>query len=275
MPSLLKVACIQINSGPDIAGNIPKVESMVRIAAGRGAQLVALPENVFQMEEASRTDKRVIHTQESHPGVKAAFRMAAANHCWLLVGSVAVKTDDSGKTHNRSLLFDDEGRLAAYYDKIHLFDVELPGGEIYAESEKNLPGDKAVIADLPHGKLGMTICYDVRFPHLYRTLAKAGAEILSVPSAFTAMTGEAHWHVLLRSRAIENGCYVIAPAQTGAHGTRKTFGHALIVDPWGRVLADAGTDEGIITADLDLKLVAQTRARIPSLRHDRDYTLKA
>lgn len=268
----MKVACLQINSGADVAANVMVIESMVRQAAGQGAQLVALPENAFLMEEPGQV-KRVLYTQDEHPGIQSARGMARDNRCWLLVGSAAVKIDDSGKTVNRSLLLDDKGKVVAHYDKIHLFDVELSGGEKYAESAKMLPGNKAVVADTPWAKIGMTVCYDVRFPHLYRTLAKAGAQVLAVPAAFTAVTGEAHWHVLLRARAIENGCFVIAPAQTGMHpGGRKTFGHALIIDPWGTVMADAGTGEGVIIADMDLAAVAKTRAKMPSLAHDRAFT---
>jgi len=269
----MKVACLQINSGGDMGANVTMIDKMVRDAAGQGAQLVALPENAFLMEEPGQK-KRTLYTQAEHPAIASAMQLAEESRCWLLLGSVAVKTDDSGKTVNRSLLINDKGQVAAQYDKIHLFDVELPNGEIYKESAKMLPGQRAVVADMPWAKLGMSICYDVRFPHLYRALAKAGAQILAVPSAFTAVTGEAHWHVLLRARAIENGCFVIAPAQTGTHpGNRRTFGHALIIDPWGTIIADAGSDEGIIVADLDTAQLDMTRAKIPSLTHDREFTV--
>jgi len=270
----MKIACIQINSGADINANIARTRELVAEAAARGAELVALPENVFLMEPPGLGAKRVLYSESEHPGVAAAARMAVEHQCWLLVGSVAIKIDDSGKTMNRSILVNPEGKITARYDKIHLFDVQLPNGETYAESAKMLHGDKAVLADIAGAKLGMTICYDVRFPHLYRTLAKARAQILSVPSAFTAVTGEAHWHVLLRARAIETGCFVIAPAQTGTHpGDRKTYGHALIVSPWGKILADGGTEEGVIVADIDLDEVREARARIPALKHDREFTL--
>jgi predicted amidohydrolase len=265
-----KIACIQLTSGADMAANIAKIEAMVREASKRGAQLVALPENAFLMEEPGT--KRALYGMQEHPAIVAAAHMAKVNHVWLLVGSVAVKIDDSGKTVNRSLLFGDSGQLVKLYDKIHLFDVDVGDGQAYKESARMLAGGQAVVATTPWAKIGMTVCYDVRFPQLYRALAKAGAEILAVPSAFTQVTGEAHWHALLRARAIENGCFVIAPAQTGMHpGHRKTFGHALIVDPWGKVLADAGVEEGIITTDIDTQQVKQVRARIPSLEHDREF----
>lgn len=268
------VACIQMNSGGDIHANIAKIEAMVADAARRGAQLVALPENCFVMEEPGQGTKRVLYTMHDHPGLEVAQAVAKNNRVWLLVGSMAVKIDESGKTLNRSLLIGDSGQIVHSYDKIHLFDVELPGGEKYMESAKMLPGTHAVVADTPWAKLGMTVCYDVRFPHLYRTLAQAGAKILTVPAAFTYVTGEAHWHVLLRARAIENGCFVIAPAQVGTHpGNRRTYGHALIVDPWGKVLADAGSEEGVIIAKLDIQQAEQVRSRIPSLKHDRPFEL--
>jgi predicted amidohydrolase len=275
----MKVACLQMNSNRDIAANAEKLRSLVKEAAGRGAQLVATPENTFVMGEPPKDEPRVFYTQETHPGVKASAELAREYRCWLLIGSVAVQTKESQarhpkKTYNRSLLFNPEGGIAAAYDKIHLFDVDLPGGETYTESSRILPGEKAVVAAAPGAKIGMTICYDVRFPNLYRTLAKAGADILAVPAAFTVPTGEAHWHVLLRARAIENGCFVIAPAQVGSHpGKRKTYGHALIVDPWGKVLAEAGTDEGVIMADLDMQQVSQARTRLPSLQHDRKFVI--
>jgi predicted amidohydrolase len=193
---------------------------------------------------------------------------------WLLVGSLAVKVSE-GKTANRSYLIGPNGRIAARYDKIHLFDVNLPSGESYRESNTVAPGADAVVATLPFARVGLSVCYDLRFPHLYRALAKHGAEILTVPSAFTETTGKAHWHVLLRARAIENGCFVMAPAQGGTHANgRKTYGHSLIVGPWGDILAEAGTDPGIIAAELDLGEIADVRGRLPSLHHDRPFSTK-
>ena len=276
MGDRMKVACVQMNSSRDIAQNVAVLSKLVRDAVATGAELVATPENTFVMGDPPAGEERILYRLETHPGVAAASHLAKECRCWLLIGSVAVQDSaaDGTKTYNRSLLFNPEGTLVQHYDKIHLFDVTLPNGEVYSESAKMLPGDKAVVAQLPAAKLGMTICYDVRFPYLYRALAKAGAEILAVPSAFTVPTGEAHWHVLLRARTIENGCFVIAPAQTGTHpGGRKTYGHALIIDPWGKVLADAGTQEGFIIADLDITQVAATRGKLPSLRHDRNFSI--
>ncbi len=273
----MKLACLQMNSTRDIAHNIARLETLVKDAVVQDAEFVATPENTFVMGEPAEGETRIFYTMANHPGIPASARIAKDYKIWLLIGSIAVLETgaDSQKTYNRSLLFNPEGQIVAHYDKIHLFDVALPGGETYTESARILPGERAVTAQTPWGRLGMTICYDVRFPHLYRTLAKAGASILSVPAAFTVPTGEAHWHVLLRARAIETGCFVIAPAQTGTHpGNRKTYGHALIVDPWGKILTDAGEGEGIAIAELDLEEVGKTRGKLPSLVHDREFSLK-
>jgi predicted amidohydrolase len=280
----LTIACIQLTSNDDIAANIARVEQLVAEAAGKGAEFVATPENVFLMAAANDPHpkrEREKWTQAEHPGVVAAAKMAKRHGVWLLVGSVAVdggQMTDDGKTYNRSILFNPQGEIAATYDKIHLFDVEVGDGQSYRESTKMLAGEKVVLGNLClvqsekkllSTKLGLTICYDLRFPQLYRALAKAGAEIIAVPSAFTQVTGEAHWHVLLRARAIENGCFIIAPAQTGMHpGGRKTYGHSLVVDPWGKILADGGTEEGVVMAEIDLDEVKKIRAKIPSLGHD-------
>jgi predicted amidohydrolase len=209
--------------------------------------------------------------EEDHPALSAFRALARDVDLWLLIGSLAIRLGRD-KVANRSILLDNQGRIVARYDKIHLFDVDLDGGESYRESETIAPGDRAVIADTPWGRLGMSVCYDLRFPHLYRSLAKAGADFLSIPAAFTRTTGRAHWHVLQRARAIETGCYVFAPAQCGVHALgRETFGHALIVDPWGVVLADAGKDVGFIMAEIDLAAVAEARRKIPALTHDRPY----
>ena len=197
---------------------------------------------------------------------------------WLLIGSLALKTQDAdGRFANRSFVIAPDGAVVARYDKIHMFDVTVSATEIYRESAGYRPGGRAVLAQIPWGALGMTVCYDVRFAYLYRDLAKAGAQVLSVPAAFNHITGAAHWEVLLRARAIETGCYVLAPAQTGFHPEtsggkgRRTHGHSLIVAPWGEVLADAGTEPGVVLADLDLEEVARARGRVPSLKHDRRY----
>jgi predicted amidohydrolase len=205
-------------------------------------------------------------------GIALCEKLARELKVWILIGSVQLPSSP-GKSWNRSLLIDDTGKTVAHYDKIHLFDVTLKNGETYSESARITGGGEAVIAHTPWGKLGMTICYDVRFPHLYRTLAQAGAEFLSIPSAFTHTTGTAHWHALLRARAIENGAYVFAPAQCGEHpGNRKTYGHSLIVNPWGEIIAEAGEDKtGIITATIDTDAVRKARLMIPSLTHDRAF----
>jgi predicted amidohydrolase len=213
-----------------------------------------------------------VKPEAEHPGVPAFQALAAELKAWLLIGSLAVKLD--AKTcANRSFLFDPQGRIAARYDKIHMFDVDLANGETYRESATFRPGEQAVTADLPWGRVGLTVCYDLRFAYLYRALAQAGASFLTVPAAFTVPTGEAHWHVLLRARAIETGCYVFAPAQCGEHAEgRKTYGHSLIVAPWGEVLADGGEEVGIIYADVDPAKVTKARNMVPALRHDRPFT---
>lgn len=273
MTKTLKAACIQLNSTDYMQSNIQAIKTWVEDAAGQGATLITLPENAFLMEAPGAP--RTLYREEDHPAVHAASAMAKQASAWLLIGSTAVKTDDSGKTVNRGLLFSPEGRIHTRYDKIHLFDVTLPNGETYAESARMFAGADAVVTEAAGATLGLTICYDIRFPHLYRALALAGANILTVPAAFTATTGEAHWHVLLRARAIENACYILAPAQCGTHpGNRKTYGHSLIIDPWGTILADGGLNPGIITADLDLAMPSRIREKLPSLQHTRDFTVK-
>lgn len=272
---ILKVACIQMTSGPVIEENLKFAAGYIREAANEGAQLIATPENTCWMRFPP--EEKVKHTpyQEDHPGVQFFPDLARELRVWILVGSMAVKGRD-GKLHNRSFLFSDTGKLVAFYDKIHLFDAVLSSGEVYAESNNVMAGDTAVVAQTPWGGLGMTICYDLRFSHLYRDLAKAGASILAVPAAFTVPTGQAHWETLLRARAIETGCFVIAPAQTGEHdGGRRTWGHSLIISPWGKVLARTGEEQGYILADLDLSEVEKARQKIPALTHDRSYKIQA
>lgn len=270
----MKIACIQMNSGNDMAANIATFEQRVAEAAKAGAALITTPENTFMMDSWNPKEKIVPkhrYTQARHPGIEVAVMAAKKHKVWLLIGGVAVLPDDGtdkGKTYNRSLLINPEGKIQATYDKMHLFDVEVGDGQAYKESERYLAGGQPVVTDIGSAKLGLSVCYDVRFPCLYRQLAMMGADIITVPSAFVQVTGEAHWHVLLRARAIENGCFVIAPAQVGTHpGGRKTYGHSLVVDPWGRVLADGGDKEGIIYADIDISEVANTRKKIPSLAH--------
>lgn len=268
---MLKIACVQINSSADMQQNIEKIERLVADSANNGAKLVCTPENSFLMEKSG--ENKVSYTQHEHPAIKAAEIIAKKHNIWLLIGSVAV-AGANNKNYNRSLLFNPQGTISAQYDKIHLFDVEVGDGQTYRESARIIHGDKAVIAQTPFTNIGLTVCYDLRFPHLYRALAKAGASIITVPAAFTKVTGEAHWHVLLRARAIETGCFIIAPAQTGTHaGDRQTYGHSLVVDPWGKIIAEAGTEEGVIYADIDLTEVGKIRSKIPNLQHDREFSL--
>lgn len=245
---------------------------MVRQAAEQGADFITLPEGFALMEENGERLWEQSTGFEDHPALTAMQALAKDIKRWLLLGAIAVRTGEGKKLANRSVLLSDRGEVVAWYDKIHLFDVELPGEKSYRESNRYIYGDRAVLAKTPWGGLGLTICYDVRFPYLYRHLAHRGASFLTVPAAFTRQTGRAHWHVLLRARAIETGCYVIAPAECGEHpGGRQTYGHSLIVDPWGEVLADGGEDEGVVLAEVDPGRVGEIRRRVPSLTHDRSF----
>jgi predicted amidohydrolase len=267
-----RAACIQLRCGDDIAENVSAAAGFIRQAHKAGAQFVATPENTSLMAVDAGAKLALAKPEKDDLALRALSAVAEELGIWLLIGSLPIKLSDE-KTANRSYLIGRDGRITARYDKIHLFDVNLPDGEHYRESNTVSAGGQAVLADLPWGRIGLSVCYDLRFPHLYRTLAKGGAEILSIPSAFTETTGKAHWHVLLRARAIENGCFVIAPAQGGRHANgRSTYGHSMIVGPWGDVLSEAGVDPGFITADLDLEHVAAVRARVPSLQHDRPFS---
>lgn len=269
-------ACIQMNSGSQMQENITTAEKLTREAAGQGATFVVLPENVALMKESGTSYDSIAFHEGEHPFLKAAQIWAKELGIYLLIGSVAVKRQDTHLLSNRSLLVSPQGEVIARYDKIHLFDVSLHGDKLYHESKHFLHGDTAIVATMPWGCLGMTICYDVRFPQLYRALAKAGAGVITVPAAFTRITGEAHWHVLLRARAIETGCFILAAAQSGSHpGDRETYGHALIIDPWGNVLADAGTaKEAVILSEINLGKVTDVRSQLPSLHHDRAFNVK-
>jgi predicted amidohydrolase len=273
MAERVTVACIQVSAGRDVEPNIASVSNLVRRARDAGAEFILTPENVLMLEP-KREPKFAKAEDEANPKGIAAFQdLARETGAWLLAGSLAVKVPGEERLANRSYLFDPKGRIVARYDKIHMFDVNLAKGESYKESSQFRPGGEAVLAETPWGKLGMTVCYDLRFPALYRNLAQAGARLISIPSAFTVPTGEAHWHTLLRARAIETGCFVLAPAQTGTHAEgRRTYGHSLIVDPWGRILADGGEDTGFVTAELDLAKIDEARAMVPSLGHDRRWT---
>ena len=266
-----RLACIQTNSGGSMERNIHAIRTLVRKARDGGADLIALPE-VVALVEPDRTRLLATAPEEADHPARAAFcELARETGAWILGGSIAVRTGN-GRIANRSLVFDPSGVIAGRYDKIHMFDVDLPDGETYRESDTYQPGTETCVVRSPWGGLGMTVCYDIRFPGLYRMLAQAGADCIAVPSAFTRQTGWAHWRVLLRARAIETGAYVFAPAQCGNHGGgRRTFGHTMIVDPWGTVLAEAGEDVGITFADIDASKVADARRAIPSLFQDAPY----
>ena len=266
--SRFKLACLQITTGDDMAANIEMVAAMTRRARDEGAEFITTPENVSLMDRGATVRAHAV-AEDEHPALLAFAELAAETGAWFLAGSIAVAAED-GRMANRSLLFDPSGALVQRYDKMHMFDVSLPDGESYQESRSYRPGGETALARLPWGVLGMTVCYDMRFPALYRALAQAGADFLTVPSAFTRVTGRAHWEILLRARAIETGCFVIAPAQTGVHaGNRKTHGHSLVVAPWGEVLLDAGEEVGIFSAEIDTDRIAEARGRVPSLEHDR------
>lgn len=268
-----KLALVQMNSTNDLASNVAALEQSLSAAHAAGADWIATPENTGLLGADTADTLSKAQPEASHPVLELARSFARKHSVWILLGSIHVRAD-AERCRNRSYLIGADGQVVAYYDKIHMFDAQLPSGE-YRESAVFMPGERAVLAETPWGKLGMTICYDVRFAHLYRKLAQAGATMLSVPAAFTVPTGQAHWHVLLRTRAIEHGCYVFAPAQVGLHANgRRTYGHSVIIAPWGEVLADAGdAGPGIIAAEIDPEAVRQAREALPSLRHDRPFEI--
>jgi len=269
--SQIRVACVQMRSGTEVAENIHAADALIRQAARDGADLIATPEMTTLLDRKPGSAWEKSTDEASDPGLANFRALAKELGKTLLIGSLAVRAD-AGKCANRSFLIRPDGEVAARYDKIHMFDVQLNAGNIYRESDSYAAGGVAVVADLPMVKLGMTVCYDVRFPELFRQLAMAGAQIIAVPAAFTRITGEAHWHILLRARAIETGCFVIAPAQAGRHQDgRETYGHSLIIDPWGEILAEGGTEPGVIAATLDLAKVGEVRGKIPSLSHVRPF----
>jgi len=273
----MRAALIQLTVTDDPAANLPATVGFVRQAAANGAGLVLTPELTNGLSSSRAHQRSVFRHEDDDPTLAALRDEARAAGVWLLIGSLGVLTHDAdGRFANRSFLIGPDGGIAARYDKIHMFDVNVSETEVYRESEGYRPGNRAVIAETPFGRVGMTVCYDLRFPALYRRLAQAGAQILTVPAAFNHITGAAHWETLLRARAIENGCFVLAPAQTGfnseSHGKgRRTHGHALAVAPWGEVLADAGAEPGVTLVDLDLARVNDARHRVPSLSHDRGF----
>ena len=273
----MRAALVQLTVTDDPAANLPVTVGFVRQAAVAGAGFILTPELTNGLS-SSRAHQRSVFRHEEDDQTLAALRAEAqAAGVWLLIGSLGILTHDAdGRFANRSFLISPDGMIAARYDKIHMFDVNVSETEVYRESEGYRPGNRAVLAQVPFGKLGMTVCYDLRFPALYRRLAQAGAQIITVPAAFNHITGAAHWETLLRARAIETGCFVLAPAQTGFHPEaagkgRRTHGHSLVVAPWGEVLAYAGTQPGVTLVDLDLARVDQARHRIPSLTHDRGF----
>lgn len=273
----MRAALLQLNVTDDPAENLPLTLGLVRQAAAGGAGFVLTPEVTNCLSSDRAHQRQVLRHEEDDLTLAGLREEAARAGIWLLIGSLGVLTHDGdGRFANRSFLIAPDGGIFARYDKIHMFDVDVTETESYRESAGYRPGDRAVVAETPFARIGMAVCYDLRFPHLFRTLAKGGAEVLTVPAAFNHLTGEAHWHVLLRARAIENGCYVLAPAQTGQHAMhngrpRQTYGHSLVVAPWGEVLADAGTQPGITYAEIDRAEVARARARVPSLSHDRAF----
>lgn len=270
---MIRAALIQLRSGTDMARNVAEASALIREAAGQGANFVSTPE-MTNILEPDRPRLRSLAKPESEDASVAAFSALAQElGLWLNIGSLALQGPRE-KLLNRSLLVAPDGSIAARYDKIHLFDVDLPTGESLRESHAYDGGSDAVLVETPLGSIGLTICYDMRFPHLYRALAKAGAKLFTVPSAFTVPTGRAHWHVLLRARAIETGSFILAAAQGGRHESgRETYGHSLIVSPWGEVVAEADTEPGIVIADLDLAQADLARVRIPALVHDRAMSL--
>ncbi len=268
------VACIQLNAGADLDLNLDAAGRAVREAAGRGAQLVALPEYCVLLDGSGRVMRERSPAEDQHPALPALRALARETGAWLLVGSLTVKLHGE-RMANRSYLLSATGDIVARYDKIHMFDVTLPGGKVIRESSAYQPGEHAVVAPTPWGPLGMTICYDLRFPQLYRALAQAGALMLAVPSSFQRETGPAHWHALLRARAIENAAWVLAPAMCGEHPNgRSTYGHSLVIDPWGTIVAELDDRPGVLLAQIDIEQARTVRAQLPALSHDRAFQLR-
>jgi deaminated glutathione amidase len=280
MSGVFTVSCIQFTSARNYEPNIRVVSDLVRQARDGGADFVLTPENTGLTEPVGKLRREKARDEVNHPVLAALREVTQETGVWMLIGSLAVDlsrepgiAEAERRLANRSYLIDPNGAIVARYDKIHMFDVDLAGGESYRESNAFRPGDRTVLAETPWGVLGMTVCYDLRFPHLYRALAQAGADFLAIPSAFTVPTGRAHWHVLLRARAIENGCFVFAPAQWGEHAEgRRTYGHSLIVDPWGEVMGDGKEGIGIVSARIEVTAIAKARRMVPSLQHDRPFT---
>lgn len=267
----MKVAAVQMTSGRDVERNLADARRLLAEAAAAGAELIVLPENFSFL--GAQDAERIAAAEAPGDGPAQTFLVdeARRHRAWIVGGTIPIR-DRNDRAASRSYLVSPEGEIAAFYDKIHLFDVDLGPGQVYRESKRFVAGERSCLVALDGYRLGLSVCYDLRFPELYRNLARRGAELLSVPSAFTVPTGEAHWHVLLRARAIETGCFVLAPAQHGRHEDgSETYGHTLVVDPWGRVIAERPADPGVLLATLDLDEVGRCRARLPSLRHDRPW----
>jgi len=260
-----KVACVQMNSQANLYDNILFAKNKIIYASQKGAKLILLPENCFLMTKNNKQFLEYSCNEAKHQGINEMKKIAKNFGIWIIIGSVHIK--EKKNFFNRSLLIDDKGRIKSRYNKIHLFSAKLPNNESYDEKRYFTPGKKVCLTNLPWGKIGMTICYDLRFPHLYRKLAKKGADFISVPSAFTKFTGNRHWHVLLKARAIENGCYIFAPAQFGKHpGKKHTYGHTLIVDPWGKIINECRKNKSVIISEIDTNKVSAYRTSIPSLK---------
>jgi predicted amidohydrolase len=268
-----RVGLIQMRTGRTPQANLDAAAKLIGEAKSAGADYVQTPEMTNIMEVDRQRFFASIVEEDADTSLATFRELARALGIYLHIGSLAIKVSPD-KAANRAFLIDPKGEIAARYDKIHMFDVDLANGESYRESRNYRAGELAVVSDLPWGRLGITICYDLRFPALYRALAEAGASFLAIPSAFTKQTGEAHWHILNRARAIENGCYVLAAAQGGKHENgRETFGHSLVVDPWGRIVAEGGTEPGVVMAEIDPAAVVAARAKVPSLQHGRRFVL--
>ena len=274
----MRAALIQLTVNDDPVANLAMTQGYIAQAVAGGAGFVLTPEVTNCLSSSRDHQKAVLRPEETDETLAALRKTAADAGIWLVIGSLGLLTQDAdGRFANRSFLIAPDGSIKARYDKIHMFDVNVSETEVYRESAGYRPGAQAVLADAGWAKIGMTVCYDVRFPHLYRRLAQGGAQIITIPAAFNHITGAAHWETLVRARAIETGCFVLAPAQTGFHPEtngkgRRTYGHSLAIAPWGEVLADAGTDPGVTFVDLDLAQVSAARGRVPSLSHDREFT---
>ena len=275
----MKIALLQLNVSDNPVANLPVTLGLIEDAVAEGAEFILTPEVTNCVSTSRRHQLEVLSFQDEDPTLKALRNTAAKHKVWLMIGSLGLKTDDpDGRFANRCFLINPKGNIEAWYDKIHMFDVDISESESYRESDGYRPGTRAVVAYAGFAKFGMSICYDLRFPKLYRDLAHAGAQIITVPAAFSPITGAAHWESLLRARAIETGCFIIAPAQTGKHQatagkSRSTHGHSIVIGPWGEVILDAGADAGMVCAEIDLDDVARARQRVPSLTHDRPYTI--